>query len=320
MKIIFKYIIALVLVLFTGCQNDAPKRTTNYQQQPQDQSPLSQLEPIYASPSSSFAEDILFYEIAGLEEGTNPSEEGGAPTQSKSRKANQRDSEDDTDDDTDDEDEGEDGGDEDGDGDTDENDGRDKSDNNKDGDDDDSDDSDDDDDGDGDGDESDDDTESDDGDDTKTVIVTRPVPIDFESLGSSKIGLNGKDYTFDIAQDNYGNRIQTPSFTQNADGTYTVSIQAYVIEEGGVVFEDGIFTLSFILPSLNESSMILMTASSNILTNSATAPVYATVAVSKDSGKIQMTIISDKFDVQNRYHTRTFPANFTLGFALDVSF
>jgi len=252
--------------------------------------------PLMAPLKTSFADDLIFYNIASLDEKSSPirkasSGEDTASEESDDGDEKSDDGEDKSDDDDDD-------GDDDGDDDS-------------------GDDSGDDDSGD---DSSDDDSDNNTSDDTTSH--TKNPQDEYKELGNIKVTLNTKDYDFSIAQDNYGVRIDQPSYTLNPEGTYSVSLTGYVIDNDEIEYDEGIFTLSFEIPDLNGSYTVLIDSSSNVLTNSSqqNLAVYARVTVSKDDNEFKMMLQSDDFYVEDKTQTRIYSAQFSFAFEIENDF
>lgn len=285
MNFLIKYILSFFLIIiFIGCENNTP--SYNYVSEPShiDEN-RDNYNPIVLPEKTSFMEDIETLQIAAI---------GESQSSARNNRKLAPDSEDNAEDDKDDS----------------EDDGKDETSD---------DDDDEDDDGDSGEDDDDDDDEDEDTDDEKPKTVKEPELLDFTRIGGVKVGLNAKEYDFTIAVDNTAARLFPPSYRQNSDTTYTITIYGYILEDDDLRKEDGIFTLSFIVPRLGGRSTVVLTPDSNILTNSSKEgmDVRANVTITKSDDIFGVNLVSENFKVENRYKTRSFDAYISLAFELN---
>jgi len=171
----------------------------------------------------------------------------------------------------------------------------------------------DDDDGDDDGD-SDDDSSSGSSNSSSQSSVAVSSMKDFTTLGDIKVKLNYKDYKFIIARDNY-NLIKnfSPRIERNDDLSYSLYVNGYVIENGRVKVEAGVFTIKVNLPNLNTSGDFLI--EQNVLTASAENPVYGYVTINaRNEQEFEVGISVKEFNVIDKTKTYAFKASFDLVF------
>lgn len=285
MKRVITFILSILLVsTFVGCGSDT--QTYDYLSEPAQSTENQDIyNPIVLPKTTSFVEDIETLQIAAIGESSTSSSSVRQASSKDDAEEEEGSSEDDGEDQQDD-----------------------------DSDDDDSDDSDD-------GDDSTDDEETTDDDDTTTTDKTsiEPELLDFTRVGGIQVELNAKEYAFTIAVDNIAARLSPPTYKQNSDQTYTINISGYVLENNDLKKEDGVFTLSFVVPRLGGRSTVVLTSDSNILTNSAKdgMSVNADVTITKTDDIFGVNLVSDVFEVENRYRTRSFRSYISLVFELD---
>ena len=167
---------------------------------------------------------------------------------------------------------------------------------------------------------SDDDSDDDSGNDSSSSTSSSKTTInlqDYTKLGGFKVILNNKSYQFVVIQDNYAQiKEATPKIVKNSDGSFTLYVNAYVMQNNNVNFKAGVFTLKLVLPSLNISGYFPI--EQNVLTaNSDTQVVgYVTIVSPKSNiHEFSVGIAVDEFNVLNRKRDTVFKAKFDLGFA-----
>jgi len=138
---------------------------------------------------------------------------------------------------------------------------------------------------------------------------------DFQELGTMSVTLNNKTYSFKVAEDHVGSQVFAPKFTRLGDGSYKVDIigYSYTEDETGDIeirFADGIFTMEFIVPSLDTNGDFII--SRNILTNAAENDVEATVVIRPADGlnRVHLTVEVRDFTLYNKDKSLKLQAHF----------
>lgn len=287
MKTFFTSYLLLYIIAtnFIGCgQLDHAKdhqKQASAQTQTEEESNTTQLlEPLRAPVGTSFAEDLITYDIGD----SNASADSNASTASQHRASSYED-----DKGSDEESAGEDTGHE-------------KAGDKKVGDD--NNDSDDDSDG----------GDSNNNDDNSSTTTNSRSLADYRRSGGINLSLNAKNYEFTIVYDKF-HRIPDPLFKKQLDGTYLIKLTGYVLLSDEIIRQDGVFSLEIRVPSLNIDNQAFPIIS-NILTNSATTEsvnALVTLKQATEGAKIYLNIVVPQFYVHNRSGNRIYAATFSVG-------
>ncbi len=256
--------------------------------------------------SSTFAQDIVFFNIREIDEPI-PVQETSTQSNSVMRKADRDSDEDDTDDEDDEDDDRDD---DENDDDTDEN-----------SDEDDADDERDDDDDDDDEDDEDEDDEEDSNDNDTSAATNEYTPSqsndNFTELGYISVTLQHKNYPFTIAENNYGHAEIKPTLDPLANGNHFLSLTGYYIDNDNIDIPYGVFILEIDNVNLREESG-WYPIKRNILTNSKVNPqLVAYVTVVDNNGKKELNIEVANFQLTDRSGTQIYQATINAHYVLD---
>ncbi|MEA3228641.1 MAG: hypothetical protein U9P38_06200 [Campylobacterota bacterium] len=294
-----KIIITLFIALFfSACGSDNPDYTLitdpiNQQQASQEQpSTPSGVSSAIAPVDSSFADDIVFFNIRAIDEPEQQPVQEEQPSQSKARKADSKDNED-SDDRKDDAEEEEDADD--------------KDEDDEDEDEDDEDDEDD---------SNDEEDDSNDDDSSSSSSSTTPSQTldNYTTLGHITVTLQQKEYPFAVAGYNYGDKNMRPKLLDQLTGYHSLLVTGYRIVEDSLDVTYGSFVLEIDNIDIGRSGNYPIR--NNILTNSATAPQMAYVTVDKVGDTTTITVIVDSFTLYDRTKTQIYGAQFNASFTL----
>ena|GEM_PF-4959266 len=135
----------------------------------------------------------------------------------------------------------------------------------------------------------------------------------YREAGGFNVVLNNKTYEFQVVYD-VSHKYPDPAFEKQLDGTYKIVVSGYVVESDNIIAADGIFTIELIVPSLNLSNQNIP-ISSNVLTDASDGVVYALVTIKQASegAKIYLNIVVPEFKVYNRNRDTAYSATFSVG-------